>query len=139
MTEFKCLKAVFIFNFFRSFLTIYIVLYGKWCPHERQRKTLWLSLINPSKSKNSRLQKSFKIGVLKNLANFTRKTYALESLFNKAAGLKACDFIKKWLRHKCFSVNFLKFLKAPFLIEHFRWLLRVSEGTSLVKFSLMSF
>ena len=77
----------------------------------------------------------FKIGVLKNLANFTRKTSVLESLFKKTGGLKAWRFIKKRLQHKCFPVNFHKFLKTPFFTEHLRWLLlkRVCEGTSLVK------
>ena len=37
----------------------------------------------------------------------------LESLFNKVAGLKACNFIKNELQHKCFPVNFRKFLKTP--------------------------
>ena len=32
----------------------------------------------------------------------------LESLFNKVAGLKAYNFIKKRFQHKCFPVNFRK-------------------------------
>ena len=44
----------------------------------------------------------FKIDVLKNFANFTEKH------------LKACNFIKKRLQHRCFPVKFAKFLKAPF-------------------------
>ena len=42
----------------------------------------------------------FKIGVLKNFANFTGK-HLLESLFNKVAGLKTCNFFKKRLQHRC--------------------------------------
>ena len=34
----------------------------------------------------------------------------------------ACNFIKKRLWHRCFSVNFAKFLRTPFLTEHLRWL-----------------
>ena len=30
---------------------------------------------------------------------------------------------KKRFWHRCFSVNFAKFLRAPFFIEHLRWLL----------------
>ena len=41
---------------------------------------------------------------------FHRKTPILESLLNKV-GLKAWNFIKKRLQHRCF----LKFLKTPFL------------------------
>ena len=53
---------------------------------------------------------------------------------NKVAG-PACNFIKKEtlarpstllkkrLWHRCFPVNFEKFLRTPFLIEHLWWLL----------------
>ena len=39
----------------------------------------------------------------------------LDSLFNKVSGLKACNFIKKRLQRKCFSVNIAKFLRTAFL------------------------
>ena len=39
----------------------------------------------------------------------------LESRFNNAVGLLACDFIKKRLRHRCFPVKFAKFLRTPIL------------------------
>ena len=40
----------------------------------------------------------------------------------------ACNFkIKKRLWHRCFPVNFAKFLRTPFLIEHLRWLLLYSQ------------
>ena len=38
----------------------------------------------------------------------------LKSLFNKIAGLKACNFIKKCIFHRCFSVNIAKFLRTAF-------------------------
>ena len=38
----------------------------------------------------------------------------LESLFNKVAGLKACNFIKKRVQHRCFPFKFEKFLRTPF-------------------------
>ena len=38
----------------------------------------------------------------------------LESLFNKAAGLKACNFIKKRLQHRYFLVNIVKYLRIAF-------------------------
>ena len=31
--------------------------------------------------------------------------------------------LKKRLWHRCFPVNFAKFLRTPFLTEHLRWLL----------------
>ena len=43
----------------------------------------------------------FKLGVLK---NFVNSTSVLESIFNKAAGLKVFNSIKKTLQHGCFPV-----------------------------------
>ena len=40
------------------------------------------------------------------------KTPALESLFNKVAGIKAYSFIKKRLQHRYFPVNIAKFLRT---------------------------
>ena len=40
---------------------------------------------------------------------------ALQSLFNKTAGLQACNFVEKRLQHKCFPVNIAKFLRTPIL------------------------
>ena len=47
----------------------------------------------------------------------------LEFLFNKAAGLKACNSFIKRLQLRCFPVKFAKFLKIPFFTEKFQWLL----------------
>ena len=44
--------------------------------------------------RSSSSQIFFKIGLLKNLDNFLRKLHVLESLFNKFACLKTCNFIK---------------------------------------------
>ena len=38
-----------------------------------------------------------------------------ESLFNEVAGLRPAALLKKRFCHRCFSVNFVKFLRAPFL------------------------
>ena len=43
------------------------------------------------------------------------ETPVLESLFNKAAGLQVCNFIKKRLQHRCFPVIIAKFLRIPIL------------------------
>ena len=57
----------------------------------------------------------YKKGVLKNFAKFTGK-YLSQSLFlNKVAGLRPATLLKKRLWHRCFPVNFAKFLRAPFL------------------------
>ena len=39
----------------------------------------------------------------------------LESLFNKVTGLKACNFIKKKLQQRRFSVKFAEVLTTPIL------------------------
>ena len=39
----------------------------------------------------------------------------LESLFNKVAGLKSCNSVKKRPQHRCFPVKFAKFLRTSFL------------------------
>ena len=43
-----------------------------------------------------------------------RRTPVLESPFNKIAGLKACNFIKKRVRSRCFLVNISNILKDSF-------------------------
>ena len=43
-----------------------------------------------------------------------RKTPVLESLSNRVPGLKACNFIKKKLQHRCFPVSVAKFLRSYF-------------------------
>ena len=52
--------------------------------------------------------------LLKLRAEFTGKQLC-RSLFNKVAGLQTCNFIKKRLQHKCFPVNFAKFLGTAIL------------------------
>ena len=42
---------------------------------------------------------------------------------NKVAGLRPATLLKKRLSHRCFHVNFEKFLRIPFLAEQPRWLL----------------
>ena len=41
----------------------------------------------------------------------------LESVFNKAAGLQVCNFVKKRLQHRCYVVKFAK-LGILFFTEH---------------------
>ena len=42
---------------------------------------------------------------------------------NKVAGLRPATLLKRRLWHRCFPVNFSKFLRTSFFAEHFRWLL----------------
>ena len=63
----------------------------------------------------------FKIGFLKNFANFKGKELCW-SLF--LIQLQAsCNFIKKRLQHRCFLLKFAKFFMNTFFAEHLRQLL----------------
>ena len=41
----------------------------------------------------------------------------LESLFNRLAGFKICNFLKKRLQHRCFPVNIAEFLSTLILMK----------------------
>ena len=67
--------------------------------------------------RSNRSQMFFQIGTLKNFATFTAKYFAIFT------GLKARNFIKKRLQHRCFPLNIAKFLRSACFIEHLLWLL----------------
>ena len=56
-------------------------------------------------------------GVLGNFTKFTRKHLYQSLFFNKVAGLR----LDKRLWHRCFPVNFVKFLRTPFLTKISGW------------------
>ena len=56
-----------------------------------------------------------KKGVLKKFHKVHLKTPALASLFNRVSGLRSATLLKNKLQHWCFQVNFVKFLRTPFL------------------------
>ena len=60
---------------------------------------------------------SVKKGVLKNFSKSTGK-HLCQSLFNKVAGLRSATLLKRRLWHRCFPVNFAKFLRTPFCTDH---------------------
>ena len=62
---------------------------------------------------------------LANFAKFTGKHLCQSLFFNKVAGLWPATLLKKRLWYRCFPVNFAKFLRTPFYIEHLWWLLLV--------------
>ena len=47
--------------------------------------------------------------------------------FNKVAGLRPATLLKKKLWHRRFPVNFVKFLRTPFLTEYLWWLLLIKK------------
>ena len=60
-----------------------------------------------------------KEGVLRNFIKFTGKHLRQSLFFFKKRDL----LLKKKLWHRCFPVNFVNFLRIPFLTEHLRWLI----------------
>ena len=56
-----------------------------------------------------------KKGVLRNSTKFTGKHLRQSPFFNKNADLRPAALLKKRLWHRCFPVNFAKFLRTPFL------------------------
>ena len=66
---------------------------------------------------------SIKKVFLKVLQNSQETPVSKSFFFNKAAGLSPATLLKKRLQHKCFSVNFAKFLRTPLLQNTSRRLL----------------
>ena len=60
------------------------------------------------------------------------------SRFNKVAGLRSATLLKERLWHRCFLVNFTKFLETPFFIEYLWWLLLAGTQTLIVNSSSLA-
>ena len=71
--------------------------------------------------RSSRADVFYKKAVLRNFTKFTGKHLCQSLFFNKVA--RPATLFKKRLRHRCFPVNFVKFLRTPFFTEHLWWLL----------------
>ena len=87
--------------------------------------------------RSSRPEVFSKKGVLRNFAKFTVKQLCQERFFYKVAGLRSATLLKRSLWHRCFLVNFAKFLRTPFCTEHLRWLVlmhhKINKGTSFFR------
>ena len=59
---------------------------------------------------------------LKN-SQYWQENICVKSVFNKVTDLKACNFIKNRLQHRCFPVHIAKFLGAPILKNNYERLL----------------
>ena len=81
------------------------------------------------KSRSSHGRRCFgRKGVLGNLRKFAGKHLSQSHFFNKARPQPAF-LLKKRLWHRCFSVKFAKFLKAPFLQNTSKRLFLQIHGT----------
>ena len=58
---------------------------------------------------------SVKKGVLRNFAKLTGKHQCQRVFFNKVAGFRSATLLKKIFLHRCFPVNFARFLRTPLL------------------------
>ena len=64
--------------------------------------------------RSSRPEVFRKKGALRNFAKFTGKHLCKSLFFDKVADLSPAILLKKKLWHRCFPVNFAKFLRRPF-------------------------
>ena len=87
--------------------------------------------------RSSRPEVFCKKGVPRTFAKFTGKQLCQSLFLNKVAGLRPATrpatLLKKRLWHRCFPVNFTKFLRTSFLTEHLQWLLLYSAILKLHK------
>ena len=60
------------------------------------------------------------------------------SLFKKVSCLRIATFLRKRLWHRCFPVNFAKFLRTTFFIEHL-WLLLLYHSGLLFRSQAATF
>ena len=70
---------------------------------------------------------AFKERCSKKTHKISRKTHVLESLFNKVAGVRPAILLKKRLWHRCFPVNFTKFLRTYFTEHHWATASRLKQ------------
>ena len=65
----------------------------------------------------------YKKDVLRNFAKFTGKYLCQSLFFIKSAVLRSANLWKKRLWHRCFPVNFAKFVRTPLFTKALQWLL----------------
>ena len=89
--------------------------------------------------RSSRPDMFCKKGILRNFAKSTGKHLCQSLYFNKVAGHKPATLLKYRFWHRCFPVNFAKFLRTPFLTEHLRWLLLSFDPEFVSSVTLFSY
>ena len=63
--------------------------------------------------KSSHRRCSVRKGVFRNFAKLTGKHLCLKLFLNKVLGLRPATLLKRILCHRCFPINFSKFLRTP--------------------------
>ena len=92
----------FVIPIFRSFLNLSFFLFLLYT---------FFGLLAFSFSRSSRPVVFCKKSVLRNFIKFTGKHLCQSLFFNKVAGFRPATLLKKGLWHRCFPVNFAKFLR----------------------------
>ena len=67
-----------------------------------------------SLERSSGPEEFYKKGFLRNFGKFTGKHLCQSLLFNKVWGIRPAMLLKKKLWHRCFPVNYAKFLRSTF-------------------------
>ena len=70
--------------------------------------------------RSSRPEVFCKSDVLKNFVKSQENTCVGVSFFNKVVDLRPATLLKKRLQHRCFPLDFTKFLRTFFFTEHLR-------------------
>ena len=87
-------------------------------------------------TRSSRPEVFCRKGVLRNFAKFIGKHLCQSFFFNQVPGRPA-NLFRKILWHRCFPVNFAKFLRTPLFTERFQWLLLNDERFHLKASALL--
>ena len=119
--------AVFFIKLFRTLVNIKIEILG------RNQKRIFLE--QNLKDWSSHQTCSVRKGVLRNFAKFTGKHLCQSLFFNKVADLGSATLLKERLWHRCFPVNFAKFLGTLSRKTSGRLLLQIFIVTNWIKWS----
>ena len=95
-----------------TFITKCVDTVSNKAPHKSASTSLIFYYQGQVRSSHGRC--SVKKDVLKYFGKFTGKHLCQSPFFNKAVGHRLPTLLKKRLKHRCFPVNFVKFLRAPF-------------------------
>ena len=111
---------------------------------KRNRRQIWslnnfiqFSMQYITTIRSSRSQMFFELGVLE-VCIIHRKTPVLESLFNKVAYLKACNFIKE-TPPQMFSYEYCEVFQKILFKEYYRWLLLYFHLMTYISVKLMTY
>ena len=85
---------------------------------KRESWNIWTNKLWTNKlCSNSRPEVFCNKDVLRSFTKFTGKQLCQSLFFNKVAGIRPVTLSKKRLWQRCFSMNFVKFLRTPFFMN----------------------